>query len=242
MNTTKSLSILLAVAAHALAITATAADKVYHAADFGIVPGTGKSQSALMQKAIESIRRQSKGGDKIVFHLAEGRYDFYPDDAAQREYYISNHDQSNPKSVGIALEDMTRFTLEGNGAQLVFHGRMLPISLVRSSRCRIQNLSVDFENPHIAQITIVGNDPEEGITFQPASWVKHRITEDGRFLAYGIGWEWTLGWGIAFEGNSRHIVYSTSDLSCPIVNARQVEENRYLVPGPNTSSTLFFTY
>ena len=78
MNTTKSLSILLAVAAHVLAITATAADKVYHAADFGIVPGTGKSQSALMQKALESIRRQSKGGDKIVFHLAEGRYDFYP--------------------------------------------------------------------------------------------------------------------------------------------------------------------
>ena len=221
----------LAVALHALAITASAAVKVYRAADFGIRPGTGKSQSALMQKAIESIVQQSGKKDKVVFHLEEGRYDFYPEDATQREYYISNHDQFNPKCVGIALEDLNHFTLEGNGAQLVFHGRMLPISLLRSTHCRIQNLSIDFENPHIAQITIVENDAEKGITFKPAPWVKHRITEDGRFMAYGIGWEWTLGWGIAFDGKTRHIVYNTSDLSCPIVNAKQVGENLYQVPG-----------
>lgn len=223
------LKLWLAVALNALAITASAAVKVYRAADFGIRPGTGKSQSALMQKAIESIVQQSGKKDKVVFHLEEGRYDFYPEDATQREYYISNHDQFNSKNVGIALEDLNHFTLEGNGAQLVFHGRMLPISLLRSAHCRIQNLSIDFENPHIAQITIMENDAEKGITFKPAPWVKHRLTEDGRFLAYGIGWEWTLGWGIAFEGNSRHIVYSTSDLSCPIVNARQVGENTYQV-------------
>ena len=230
MKRTEILKLWLAAALYALAITASAAVKVYRAADFGIRPGTGKSQSALMQKAIESIVQQSGKKDKVVFHLEEGRYDFYPEDATQREYYISNHDQFNPKNVGIALEDLNHFTLEGNGAQLVFHGRMLPISLLRSTHCRIQNLSIDFENPHIAQITIVENDTEKGITFKPAPWVKHRLTEDGRFLAYGIGWEWTLGWGIAFEGNSRHIVYSTSDLSCPIVNARQVGENTYQVP------------
>ena len=165
------LKLWLAVALNALAITASAAVKVYRAADFGIRPGTGKSQSALMQKAIESIVQQSGKKDKVVFHLEEGRYDFYPEDATQREYYISNHDQFNPKNVGIALEDLNHFTLEGNGAQLVFHGRMLPISLLRSAHCRIQNLSIDFENPHIAQITIVENDAEKGITFKPAPWV-----------------------------------------------------------------------
>ena len=52
--------------------------------------------------------------------------------AAVREYYISNHDQTNPKKVGIALEDMKNLTLDGQGSEFVFHGRMLPVSLLRS--------------------------------------------------------------------------------------------------------------
>ena len=47
------LKLWLAVALNALAITASAAVKVYRATDFGIRPGTGKSLSALMQKAVE---------------------------------------------------------------------------------------------------------------------------------------------------------------------------------------------
>ena len=206
-----------------------AAPKVYRAADFGIRPGSGDSQSSRMVKAIAAIKEENPGGGAILC-LEEGRYDFWPQDAAQHEYYISNHDQDNPKLVGIALEDMQDFTLEGNGAQLVFHGRMLPISLLRSKDCTIRNLSLDFENPHIAQITIVENDPQKGITFTPAPWVQHRVTDDGRFLTSGLGWEWSLGWGIAFEGDTRHIVYKTSDLSCPIKDVKTVGENRYLVP------------
>lgn len=219
------------LASQFVALAVLAAPKVFHASQFGIHPGTGKSQSALMRKAIESIVQQTGAGEKVVFQLEKGRYDFYPDDAAQREYYISNHDQTNPKHVGIPLEDLSHFTLEGNGAELIFHGRMLPLSLVRSSDCRIQNLSIDFENPHIAQITIVDNDPEKGITFRPAPWVKHRITDDGRFQTYGQGWEWCLGWGIAFDGKTRHIVYTTSDATCPIGTVETVGENLYRSAG-----------
>ncbi len=231
MNKQHKTAAILFLILHVFAVTAMAATRVYNAADFGLRPGTGENHSALMQKAIEQIRREMTGKDKAVLRLEAGRYDFYPEDAARREYYVSNHDQNNPKVVGICLEDLTNFTLEGNGAELYFHGRMLPISLVRSTNCKIQNLSVDFVNPHISQITIVENDAEKGITFRPSPEVQHSLTADGRMQVSGDGWEWAPGWGIAFDGNTRHIVYNTSDLQCPIVGAEKVADDLYRVPG-----------
>lgn len=217
---------LLALICYAL--PSAAKDRIYKASDLGIVPNTGKSQSQAMAKALQTIRGEMKKGDKAVLLLEKGRYDFYPDDASKREYYISNHDQVNPKSVGLPLEDLHDFVLDGQGAELVFHGRMLPVSLVRSEDCTLKNFSVDFANPHISQITIVENNPEKGITFSPSPWVEYEITEDGNFHTFGQGWRFRHQYGMAFDGETRHIVYNTSDLHCPIANVSKVGDNRYL--------------
>ncbi|MDE5560987.1 MAG: alpha-1,3-galactosidase B [Bacteroidaceae bacterium] len=219
---------LLALAT--VAFSAVARERVYNAADLGIVPNTGKSQSAAMARAIETIRSAMGKGDRAVLRLTDGRYDFFPDDAAKREYYISNHDQTKSKSVGLPLEDMHDFVLEGNGAELIFHGRMLPLSLVRSSGCTLRDFSIDFINPQISQITILENDNSRGITFSPAPWVKHEI-ERGNFMTYGSGWRFRHQYGIAFDGKTRHIVYKTSDLHCPIANVIKMGDNKFRVPG-----------
>lgn len=221
-----SLLLWLVVTAGAL----QAARRVYEAATFGVVPGTGANLSALMQKALETIRAEAGEKDKVVLRFRPGRYDFHPEGAAERVYYISNHDQSNPKRVGLPLEDLHDFTLEGNGAAFVFHGRMLPVSLLRSRRCVLQDFSIDFENPHIAQVTIVANDAEQGITFEPAPWVRYRITPDGAFETYGEGWTARPRGGIAFEGGTRHIVYNTGDLGAPLTQLQAVGEGRYRAP------------
>ena len=44
-----------------------------------------------------------------------GRYDFHPEGAAVREYYISNHDQDNPKTVGFPLEDWKGLAVADRG-------------------------------------------------------------------------------------------------------------------------------
>ena len=60
---------------------------------------------------------------RLFFVFSEGRYDFHEKGAAVREYYISNHDQDNPKKVGIALEDMKNLTLlTGRGHSSSFMG------------------------------------------------------------------------------------------------------------------------
>ena len=214
-----------------LSCTTLTAQKVYEISAFGLKANSSKNASPVLQKALAKIKAEYKEGEKVILRFPEGRYEFHEKGAAVREYYISNHDQTNPKKVGIALEDMKNLTLDGQGSEFVFHGRMLPVSLLRSENCLLKNFSIDFENPHIAQVKIVENDPQDGIVFEPAPWVDYRIAKDSIFEAYGEGWTMRHSWGIAFDGDTKHLVYNTSDIGCPTKGASEVAPRRIHAPG-----------
>lgn len=214
-----------------LSCTTLSAQKVYEISAFGLKANSSKNVSPVLQKALAKIKAEYKEGEKVILRFPEGRYEFHEKGAAVREYYISNHDQTNPKKVGIALEDMKNLTLDGQGSEFVFHGRMLPVSLLRSENCLLKNFSIDFENPHIAQVKIVENDPQDGIVFEPAPWVDYRIAKDSIFEAYGEGWTMRHSWGIAFDGDTKHLVYNTSDIGCPTKGASEVAPRRIHAPG-----------
>ena len=214
-----------------LSCTTLSAQKVYEISAFGLKANSSKNASPVLQKALAKIKAEYKEGEKVILRFPEGRYEFHEKGAAGREYYISNHDQTNPKKVGIALEDMKNLTLDGQGSEFVFHGRMLPVSLLRSENCLLKNFSIDFENPHIAQVKIVENDPQDGIVFEPAPWVDYRIAKDSIFEAYGEGWTMRHSWGIAFDGDTKHLVYNTSDIGCPTKGASEVAPRRIHAPG-----------
>ena len=214
-----------------LSCTTLSAQKVYEISAFGLKANSSKNASPVLQKALAKIKAEYKEGEKVILRFPEGRYEFHEKGAAVREYYISNHDQTNPKKVGIALEDMKNLTLDGQGSEFVFHGRMLPVSLLRSENCLLKNFSIDFENPHIAQVKIVENDPQDGIVFEPAPWVDYRIAKDSIFEAYGEGWTMRHSWGIAVDGDTKHLVYNTSDIGCPTKGASEVAPRRIHAPG-----------
>lgn len=219
---------------------AEAKTRVYKMADFGIKPDSRQNTSALIRDALTAIHKETHAKDKIVLRFETGRYDFHPEGSFEKEYYISNHDQDNPKRVGFAIENFHNMTIEGNNSQFVFHGRMLPISILHSSDCTLKDFSIDFETPHITQVQIVDNDPKNGMTFRVAPWVNYRISVDSVFEVYGEGWVGRPSGGIAFEEKNRHIVYNTSDLYCPtkgvsevsprVLNAPRWKDKR-LVPG-----------
>ena len=228
-----------------LSIVLTSNARTFKVSQWHIVPNTEQDQSANVNRMLVDLqnmiyRGDLKKGEEIVLSFERGEYHFYPDSTVKKEYYISNHDQDNPKNVAIALEDFQNLTLEGNGARFICHGRMIPVSLLYSKNCTLRNFSIDFAVPHIAQVEIVEN-VSDGIVFKVAPWVKYRISE-GYFETYGEGWSWKLRpqSGIAFEAQTRHIVYNTSDLSCPtkgvyeiapgILKAPQWKDNR-LQPG-----------
>ena len=180
-----------------------------------------KDNASRLNEILISIKNDIDNDDEVVIRFKKARYDFYPHDAQQREYYVSNHDQGQPKLVGICLEGWDGLTLDGKGSEFIFHGQMLPLAVAGSSDIILTNFSIDFENPHIAQVEVVSNDGDDGITFRVEPWVDYRINENGVFETYGEGWKYQQYTGIAFEKETRHIVYNTSDLW---INTKEVQE------------------
>jgi hypothetical protein len=110
------------------------------------------------------------------------------------------------------------------------NGRMLPISMVDCENCKLQFVDVDTRSPQITQVEVLENDVENGvITYRIAPYVKYRI-DNGRLVVYGSNWEFVPCWGIAFDGHTRHIVYTTSDIGVGTSNVEEVEP--YLIRAP----------
>ena len=217
-----------AIIASVLITASLCAKQIYEASSFGVVPNTEADMASLVAQMLDKVKVEA-AGKPVTITFAPGTYHFYPDGAVHKEYYISNHDQHKDRPVGIAIESFSNLTIDGQGADLIFHGRMLPISVVGTTKCTLRNLSVDFATPHIAQAEVLKNEAE-GITFRVAPWVKARVTAEGGFEHGGEGWAHRPGWGIAFEPDTRHIVYNTSDIGTPVSQVKQIDERTFLAP------------
>lgn len=221
----RTLSILLC----AFASVNLCARQVYDTSSFGIVPDTEENIAPLIEQMLEKIKAGAEG-KTVTIRFAPGKYHFYPDGAVHKEYYISNHDQYRDRTVGIAIEEFEGLTIDGQGADFIFHGRMLPVSVIATKNCTLRNFSVDFSTPHIAQAEIIENDAERGITFRTAPWVNATVTDAGAFAHTGEGWTCRPGWGIAFEPDTRHIVYNTSDIGTPVHQVSRIDERTFIAP------------
>lgn len=209
----KHTSIVSALLCLIALFTACTTGNTYNLSAYGLSPDNAQNSSSLMAKALQEIAPSTAKSDSTLIILPKGRYDFYPEGASEREYYISNHDQDNPKLVGLAFENMKNVVFDGQGSELVFHGRMLPISLLNSENCTLKNFHIDFENPHISQVKVLANDTVCGsITYEVAPWVEYEV-RDSAFVVKGEGWEHTPSWGIAFEEKTKRLVYTTSDIA-----------------------------
>lgn len=189
--------------------------KVYNLKNYGVKPRSANTASAI-NAALAKIKMESKGQEATV-RLEKGVYYLSPDDAPKHIYYISNHDQVVHHPTGVAIEGWEGLTFDGSGSTLLCEGRMLPMSIVGCTDVTIKNLHIDFDNPHIAQITILCND-DNGITFRPSSEVRWDINADKRFEAQGKGWKLQYDCGIAFDGETHHIVPQTSDLGANLTD------------------------
>lgn len=214
--------------------------KVVYLSDYGILPNTGTNSSAAINKVLQTILGKTDKKQTLVLKFKKGRYDFYPEGALSRTYYISNHDQDNPKTVGIAFENCNSLTVDGQGSDFIYHGRMLPIALIENKNLTLKNIHIDFERPQICQVQILKNDTINGtIVYKTAPWVTYTI-KDSVFYNTGEGWAMRPTSGIAFEEKTKRIVYNTSDigvgtkkvteLSPGVIQAEQWK-NPKLIPG-----------
>ncbi|MBE6687750.1 MAG: hypothetical protein E7588_00565 [Ruminococcaceae bacterium] len=116
-----------------------------------IIRHTHEDIAYTVLSALESMKQT---GDKML-EFEKGRYNFYPDYAAERVSCILNHDNDGYKKIGIPIIDFDGITIEGNGAELIFHGVMVPIEITNSRDVTVKNLSVDYPVAQYAHATVL---------------------------------------------------------------------------------------
>lgn len=182
-------------AALTLLVSCSRTVTVIDLSDYGIVPGS-EGLTDKLSSVIRDLRESHK--DSLVLKLKPGRYDFYPSGASVRECFISNHGRFEG-SVGIDIDGLSHLTLDGCGADMVFHGSMLPVRLVRSENCTLKDFSIDVAEP-LADIGAVVTGPDGSA---PELDILYDNPDIDPFFAMVV------------DRESHHIVYNTGDVRLP---------------------------
>jgi len=122
---------------------------------FGALPDSFSDATPGVKKALEAAAAQ----EQTVVNFPKGRYDFWPEEATQTNYYISNTSSEEEfpvkkQKVGLLLKGMKNVTIEGNGSVFIFHGKMITWVLDHSKNITIRNISVNYERPGMSEMTI----------------------------------------------------------------------------------------
>ena len=196
---------------------------------FGVQPNTNENASLAAVKLVEHLKA-NESDKHITVVFPKGRYDFYEDGSFQREYYISNHDQTNPKSVGFALEDLQNITIDGQGSDFIFHGRMVPFALLNNANITLKNVNIDFEVPALRQLKVVevNKDADEVIAeIYPQG--NYRV-ENNALVIEGEGYDYIPIVSMAFRSDKR-LAYMRSDVSFAPSSVEEVSPNTLSIKG-----------
>ncbi|USK36653.1 discoidin domain-containing protein (plasmid) [Bacillus sp. F19] len=135
---------------------------VINVTDFGAVPNSGQDAGIAVQKAIAAA---AKVQGPVILNFPKGKYDFYPEGAIKKPYFISNtaseaQNSDVTKTIGILLKGIKDVTIEGNGSLFLFHGKMTSVIVDESENIKFQNVHVDYSRPTTSEMEVqeVGND------------------------------------------------------------------------------------
>lgn len=184
-----------------------AANDTIAARDFGIVPNTYANSTAALIKALEYC----KAHNSAVLKFESGRYDIWPENAVRKELYISNTSSetecpSKEKTIGICLDGLKNFTVEGNGATFMMHGSITPLAAIACEKLKLKDFTIDFERPGGSELTYTAVRPRE------VEVAVHRDTRydivNNRLNLIGEGWKSNRVHCIKYTPGDRHFVYS----------------------------------
>lgn len=140
----------------------------------------------------ESIWIKAKGNTKAPVRLkfAPGQYHLYPDYAEKRKLQISNtNDRPDEfKALALILDSCSYVDVQGTGAKMILHGKMIETFVNHSKNISIIGLAFDYNRPTVSelQVTDTGADYTEAL-IHPDS--KYSI-KDSLITWEGDGWKY----------------------------------------------------
>lgn len=221
-----------------LAIFASCSNDEVDICSLGVIPDTGKDVTGAFNAALLKCRDNGIS----VLHLEKGVYDFWPEDAVRKEFFVSNTSSevecpSKVKIIGLLLENQHNLTIEGNGAELRFHSRQTMMGIIHSSGIRLRNLHIDCERPGASEMLIEKVEPDGVILrFNQSSW--YEITAEGKLELVGEGWKTEYPHCIEYDKASGHMNYSSN---WDIVQESRAEEMEKGLVKIFTDATSSFT-
>lgn len=129
-----------------------------------------------------------RGQSNAVLRIPPGVHHFWPDRAFQKKQYVSNNDPF--ERAAFPIHDIDGLTVEGNGAQLIFHGVVTPFSVIGSQRVTLRDLEIDWERPFHCEARVLSSSRADNsiVLFIPAQF-GYRISDENRFVFVGEGFE-----------------------------------------------------
>lgn len=145
-----------------------------------IFPGSFKQSLILKSRGTEDA--------PIKVQFAKGRYDFYPDSVFREKYNISNTNASpdSLKAVGILFKNAKNVQVSGEGAEIIYRGKMIEVCIDSSENITISDLHFDYNRSTVSEFTVLdaGNDFADLQIHKDS----HYKIEDGNLIWYGEGW------------------------------------------------------
>lgn len=201
------------------------------------MPADGKQANASPFTAILSKQLAQRDQNKpVVVKLSKGQYHFYGEGATERTYFVSNHDQVNPKQMAFALENLKNVIIDGQGSELIFHNRMLPIALVNCDNVTLRNFSIDYEPPHLRQLTVEEIDKEHNRLICDIYPEGNYTIENGKILLTGPDYKLAPIAVMPFDSTGK-LSYRRGDLDFSQATVEEISPNKLIVSNFQTSES-----
>ena len=114
---------------------------------------TTENCTPIVVDAIKSAPKNS------VIKFEKGTYHFYPEGAHVGMFYPSNN-KSSIKTVIFPILEKDGLTIDGNGSDFLFHGRVYPFIAQKSNNVVYKNFTIDFPFPPNYQAVVVDSTDE----------------------------------------------------------------------------------
>lgn len=120
------------------------------------IKNSQKDMTPVIREVLENVTDNEV---KLIFE--KGKYLFNPDYATEKYCFITNH-ENGLKRIVFPFEGFKSVEIDGNGAEFIFHGRVLPFLFEKCSKVNVNNLSIDWDIPFTFQGEVIAVNQEEG--------------------------------------------------------------------------------
>ncbi|MGQ1909433.1 alpha-1,3-galactosidase-related protein [Marinifilum sp. RC60d5] len=149
---------------------------------------------------------------KLIFE--KGKYLFKPDYATEKYCFVTNH-ENGLKKIVFPFEGFKSIEIEGNGAEFIFHGQVLPFLFEKCSNVEARNFSIDWDIPFTFQGEVIAINKEEGWRdIKPFTEGFSWKLKNGRLIFPNIdGFNYTqVGSTLAFDPIEKRVAHGAFDM------------------------------